>query len=164
MIALFTTTTACDCGDVASVGLGEPLCATTAIPAITATIVNAASIQTPQVSPEASGSAGRAGCHGAGTLPNVVRQTLQKGPPGRAFRSDARSPVSRSRAGRVFAEVEVDDSNRSMGASEGPGATVEALLDEERTRTLVVLVPFRVQVTSAGSEHAGAFDDFDAVR
>src|SRR4029079_1793229 len=64
---------------------------------------------------------------------------------------------------RVFAEVEVDDSNRSMGASEGPGSTVETLFDEERPGTLVVLIPYRVQVTSAGSENTGTFDDFDAV-
>src|SRR4029078_6998849 len=50
-----------------------------------------------------------------------------------------------------------------MGASEGPGSTVETLFDEERPGTLVVLIPYRVQVTSAGSENTGTFDDFDAV-
>ncbi len=74
--ALLTTTTACDCGVVASVGSGDPLCATTAMPAITATIVNAASNQTPQV---VQNLAVRrfAEADIRGTLPHVVRLALQ---------------------------------------------------------------------------------------
>jgi hypothetical protein len=62
-----------------------------------------------------------------------------KGPPGRAFlvMPEAVS-VSRCRPGRIHAEVDVDDSNRSMRAGERAGSTVEALLDVERTRRQVV--------------------------
>ena len=50
-----------------------------------------------------------------------------------------------------------------MSASEGACPTVEALLDEERPGMLVVLVPFRVQVTSADTQNAGAENRFDAI-
>ena len=75
----------------------------------------------------------------------------------RAFLADARRRIQPLDAelARVHAQVEVDYSNRSMGAGEGAGSTVEALLDEERPRTLVVLVPFRVQVPSAGTKNTG---------
>ena len=76
MTALLTTTTACDCGADASVGFGDPLCATTAIPAITATIVNAESNQTPHV---VQNLAVRrfATADICGTVPQVVRLALQ---------------------------------------------------------------------------------------
>jgi len=74
MMELFTTTTACVCGDVASVGLGDPLCATTTIPAMTATIVKEANNQIPQVPQKRAVRRRAAGT--AGTLAETCKAYL----------------------------------------------------------------------------------------
>jgi hypothetical protein len=69
----------------------------------------------------------------------------KKGPPGRAFLTDARRHCLDADLAREYEVDGVDNSNRSMSLGEGAGSSPEALLEAEITRGQVILVPSRVQ-------------------
>lgn len=87
----------------------------------------------------------------------------KKGPPGRAFLTDARRHCLDADLAREYEVDGVDNSNRSMSLGEGAGSSPEALLEAEITRGQVILVPSRVQAPTVGTKNTGVVDRFDAV-